>query len=116
MFVECMVASGVSALAGMAALAALLSAQPSLRSTLAAAKSFPLPALGATAGLCLAAPLVFVNAVHTLLSLLTLPRPRWFKVLGSWFYLLALFPVGFARALIAVAVVSTVLSIHLSGP
>jgi hypothetical protein len=115
MFVECIVASGASALAGIAALAALLSAQPSLRSALPAAKSFSLPALGATAGLCLAAPLVFLNAVHTLLSLLTLPRPRWFKVLGSWFYLLALFPVGFARALIAVAVVSTVLSIDLSG-
>lgn len=126
------VVSGMSALAGMAALAALLQVQPSLRQRLSAATSSPsvAAALGLIAGLCLAAPLVGSEAVYQLMSLsLGLSRRLpagggWFPSL-SWFRFLSIFAVlvspfvffavVFARAVVAVWVVSTVLSIDASG-
>ncbi|KXX80585.1 hypothetical protein MMYC01_202708 [Madurella mycetomatis] len=118
LIVESIVLSSVSALAGMAALAALVKVQPSLRPSLQrglfAATSPPVAALGSITGLCLAAPLVLENALYRFMRSLA-RHSSWLLVFSFLLYILALIAMIFARATVAVVVVSTVLSIDISN-
>lgn len=115
--VNVIVVLGMSALAGMAALAALLQLQPDLRQVLSAAGSpGGVEALGPSVGLCLAAPLVWQDVIYLAFSLLApslqspLPRLPTVAVLSM------LVPaVTFARILFAVTIVYPLLAIDDSG-
>ncbi len=102
---------GMSALAGMAALATLLKLQPALRRGLSITDSSPVDALGPIAGVSLAVPLVFTAVVRLIMSYLNRRLPSWFIFVSIPIMALLFFAELFARSTIAVAVVSSMLSI-----
>jgi hypothetical protein len=114
--IHIIVVSGVSALAGMAALAALLKVQPSLQQGLFAV---PSPLVAGLGGLSLAAPLVAEDAIYRLLQFLYTRFPMLTRftipIFTAAFSFVVYLIVIFARAAIAVIVVSTVLSTDASS-
>lgn len=114
--IHIIVVSGVSALAGMAALAAVLKVQPSLQQGLFAV---PSPLVAGLGGLSLAAPLVAEDAIYRLLQFLYTRFPMFTRftipIFTAAFSFVVYLVVIFARSAIAVIVVSTVLSIDASS-
>jgi hypothetical protein len=94
----------------MAALATLLKVQPDLQRDLSASPFPDATRLGAIAGLCLAAPLVWEDVVRRLLLMLPRRTPRWIFVVTVALSVPNFLAVIFARALIAVLVLFQLLS------
>ncbi len=111
LIINSIILSGVSALAGMAALATLLKLQPGLQRGLSVTDSPLVAALGPMAGLSLAVPLVCTAVVHLILSYLNRRLPSWFFFVSAPILGLMFFAELFTRAIIAVVVVCHVLSI-----